>query len=183
MFCQTKIYLGKIILSILKIKSPKTLVCYTGPNYFQIKTRYLHYTIRIFTLNLSYANLSWGSTNRTNLKKLLSQQKHAVRIINNRTRFDHTNELFKSQKILNIYKLNILKQSGAEEFDLYMNTEWNFFTEIVRGVFQEQFRDVITPQALGNIPISFSFQNRENLTSQILKNFQLVQTQACYISF
>ena len=57
---------------------------------------------------LNYANLLWGSTNRTNLKKLLSQQKHAVRIINNRTRFDHTNELFRSQKILNIYKLNIL---------------------------------------------------------------------------
>ena len=57
---------------------------------------------------LNYANLSWGSTNRTNLKKLLSQQKHAVRIINNKTHFDHTNELFKSQKILNIYKLNIL---------------------------------------------------------------------------
>ena len=36
------------------------------------------------------------------------QQKHAIRIINNRTRFDHTNQLFKSQKILNIYKLNIL---------------------------------------------------------------------------
>ena len=29
-----------------------------------------------------------GSTNRTNFKKLLSQQIHAVRIINNRTRFD-----------------------------------------------------------------------------------------------
>ena len=40
---------------------------------------------------LNYANLSWGSTNRTNLKQLLSQQKHAVRIINNRTRLDHTN--------------------------------------------------------------------------------------------
>ena len=45
---------------------------------------------------------------QTNLKNLLSQQKHAVRIINNRTRLDHTNELFKSQKLLNIYKLNIL---------------------------------------------------------------------------
>ena len=60
---------------------------------------------------LNYANLSWGSTNRTNLNKLLSQQKHAVRIINSRTRFDHTNELLKSQKILNIYKLNILSVS------------------------------------------------------------------------
>ena len=57
---------------------------------------------------LSYTNLSWGSTNRTNLEKLLIQQKHAVRIISNRTRFDHTNELSKPQKILNIYKLNIL---------------------------------------------------------------------------
>ena len=57
---------------------------------------------------LNYENLSWGSTNRKNIKKLLSQQKHAVQIINNRIRFGHTNELFKSQKILNIYKLNIL---------------------------------------------------------------------------
>ena len=31
-----------------------------------------------------------------------------MRIINNRARFDHTNELSKPQKILNIYKLNIL---------------------------------------------------------------------------
>ena len=57
---------------------------------------------------LNYADLSWDSTKRTNLKKLLSQQKHAVRIINNRTCCDHTNKRFKSQKILNIYKLNIL---------------------------------------------------------------------------
>ena len=27
---------------------------------------------------LNYANLTWASTNRTNLKKLLSQQKHAI---------------------------------------------------------------------------------------------------------
>ena len=49
---------------------------------------------------LNYADLWWGSTNRTNLKKLHSQQKHAIRIINNRIRFDHTKNLFKSQKIL-----------------------------------------------------------------------------------
>ena len=57
---------------------------------------------------LNYANLTWASTNRTNLKKLQSQQKHAIRIVNNKTRFEHTKELFNSQKILNIYKLNIL---------------------------------------------------------------------------
>ena len=64
---------------------------------------------------LNYANLSWGSTNRTNLKKLLSQQKYAVRIINNRTRFDRTNELFKWQKILNIYKLNSFHVPNQKE--------------------------------------------------------------------
>ena len=57
---------------------------------------------------LIYANLWWGSPSRTNLKKLLSQQKYAVRITNNRIRFDHTSEFFKLQKILNIYKLNLL---------------------------------------------------------------------------
>ena len=63
--------------------------------------------------------------------------------------------------------------------NLYMNTEWNVFAEIKRSS-NNNFRDVATSQALGgNIPILFSFQNRENrenLTSQILKNFQLVQT-------
>ena len=72
------------------------------------QTRYLHYTFRMFTLltlyfshihtYLNYANLPWCSTNRTNLKWLLSQQEHALRIINVRTRFDHTNDFFNSQK-------------------------------------------------------------------------------------
>ena len=60
-----------------------------------------------FHFYLSYANLSWGSTNITNLKKLLSQQKHAARIISN-SEDASINELFKSQNILNIYMLNIL---------------------------------------------------------------------------
>ena len=33
---------------------------------------------------LNYTNLAWGSTYRTNLKKLHSQQKHAIRIVHNR---------------------------------------------------------------------------------------------------
>ena len=59
-----------------------------------------------------------------------------------------------------------------------MNTDWKFFTEIEESS-KNNFRDIAISQALGNIPISFSFQdreNRKNLTSQILKNFQLVLT-------
>ena len=55
------------------------------------------------------ANLDWGSTYLTNLKKLRSQQKHAIRIVNNKTKFEHPKELFKSTNVLNLYLLNILR--------------------------------------------------------------------------
>ena len=45
---------------------------------------------------LNYANLSWASTNKTNQKKLLSQQKHAIRIVNKKTLFQRIKELFTS---------------------------------------------------------------------------------------
>ena len=57
---------------------------------------------------LNYANLAWGSTYLTNLRKLRSQQKHAIRIVHNKRKFEHTKELFKSASVLNLYKLNIL---------------------------------------------------------------------------
>ena len=56
---------------------------------------------------LSENRVSWASTCRTNLKKINSQQKHVLRIIFNKSQFEHTSELFKSSKILNVYKLNI----------------------------------------------------------------------------
>ena len=57
---------------------------------------------------LNYANLPWSSTYLTNLKKLRSQQKHAIRVVHSKTKFEHTKELFKSVSVLNLYKLNIL---------------------------------------------------------------------------
>ena len=43
---------------------------------------------------LNYANLSWGSTYRTNLNKIRSQQKHAIRIVDNKTKFEHAKKTF-----------------------------------------------------------------------------------------
>ena len=57
---------------------------------------------------INYANLVWGSTNRTYLRKINSQQKHALRLIHNKNRFYHFKELFESCEILNVYKLNLL---------------------------------------------------------------------------
>ena len=60
---------------------------------------------------VNYANLVWGSTHRTNLKKIHSQQKHALRIIYNKDKYFHTKELFKDCNILNVYKLNLFNIS------------------------------------------------------------------------
>ena len=75
--------------------------------YIENKVPKTLYYLYIHTY-LNYVHLPWISTNRTNLKKVLRQQKHAIRTINKRTCFGNTNEFFKSQKIY-IYKLNIFR--------------------------------------------------------------------------
>ena len=57
---------------------------------------------------INYANLAWASTHKTNLKKIHSQQKHALRIVYNKDRYYHTKELFRSCDVLNVYKMNLL---------------------------------------------------------------------------
>ena len=57
---------------------------------------------------INCANVAWGSTYMTNLKRLSSQQKHAIRIICSKGKFEHIKQLFQLNKILNVYKLNIL---------------------------------------------------------------------------
>ena len=49
---------------------------------------------------INYGNIAWGSTNRTNFKKINSLQKHAIRIIHCKDRFAHARELFGESKIL-----------------------------------------------------------------------------------
>ena len=56
---------------------------------------------------INYGSVSWGSTCRANLKKINNQQKHVLRIILNKSKFDQTSELIKSSKLLNVDKLNI----------------------------------------------------------------------------
>ena len=57
---------------------------------------------------INYANLVWGSTNRTYLRMINSQQKHAKRLIHDNNRFYHSKELFESCEILSVYELNLL---------------------------------------------------------------------------
>ena len=57
---------------------------------------------------INYANLVWGNTHRTCLRKINSQQKRALKLIHNKNRFYHSKNLFESCEILNVYKLNLL---------------------------------------------------------------------------
>ena len=58
---------------------------------------------------INYENIARGSTTRTNLKKIYSQQKHAIRIVYSKDRLSHIRELFKQCKVFNVYHVNIWK--------------------------------------------------------------------------
>ena len=62
----------------------------------------------LLVLHYSFIHISWGSTNKTNLKKINCLQKHAIWIIHCKDRFAHARELFRESKILNVFQLNIL---------------------------------------------------------------------------
>ena len=80
---------------------------YLKANHFWINNLFYLYTTHIFMATLTMP--TWpGEVLKTNLTKLSSQQKHAMRIICNKWKFEHTKQLFQSNKILNVYKLNIL---------------------------------------------------------------------------
>ena len=49
---------------------------------------------------INYANLAWASKHKTNLKKVYSQQKHALRIVYNKDRYYHTTELLRFSSVL-----------------------------------------------------------------------------------
>ena len=56
---------------------------------------------------LNYANIAWGSTEKSKLQCLYRRQKHAIRLINFADRYTHSKPFFIEMKILNIYELNV----------------------------------------------------------------------------
>ena len=58
---------------------------------------------------LSYGNIAWCSTNKTNLSSLYRRQKHALRVITFKGREDHTKPLFQDMRVLSLFEINIHK--------------------------------------------------------------------------
>ena len=95
----------------LKLTENKTaknigLICKT--KYFLNKGFLLALYFSWILSCINYANLVWESTHRTCLRKINSQQKHALRLLHNKNRFYHSKKLFESCEILNVYELNLL---------------------------------------------------------------------------
>ncbi len=63
------------------------------------KSLYLIYCTLILPY-LTYCVELWGSTFKTTTDKIVSQQKRAIRIINNAGYYDHTNPLFLNSHVL-----------------------------------------------------------------------------------
>ena len=61
--------------------------------------------------HLNYCNLIWGGAENSNLVPLFKLQKKAVRIIDKSHYLEHTPPIFKSLKILNIFRIYILNCS------------------------------------------------------------------------
>ena len=57
---------------------------------------------------MNYSNIAWGGTHFTNLKKVHEKQKHTIRIVHNKAKFEIMRHFFRKKKILNVYQLNIL---------------------------------------------------------------------------
>ena len=51
---------------------------------------------------ISYGSIAWGSSDLTKLKKINSEQKHAIIVVNNKDIFSHSQVLLRLDKILDL---------------------------------------------------------------------------------
>ena len=105
---------------------------------------------------INYANVAWGSTYITEFKKLSIQQKHAMRIICNKKNFEHTKQLFQSNKILSAYKLNILNVATFM-YKVNQKTAPNIFPSRFQKLshsYHPRFLELNYVQAIHNIKTS-----------------------------
>lgn len=59
---------------------------------------------------LSYCNIIWANTYKSNLDKLIKLQKKAIRIVCKAPFLEHTTPLFKKHKLLSLMNINVFQQ-------------------------------------------------------------------------
>ena len=76
---------------------------------------------------LNYANIAWASTNKSILISLYRHQKHAIRIIYDKDRFEHTKHLFKHAKALKVYAINLFQILSLIHLSVKTELHHSFF--------------------------------------------------------
>ena len=104
-------YLSKTPLRILYYSLIFSL---NGGGWFCMSKPKLHYSnenMGIFSLLVyfHYCNVVWASTYKTSLRRLVTLQKRAVRIINNSNFDAHTDPIFKELSILKFNDIHLLQ--------------------------------------------------------------------------
>ena len=97
---------GKPILTQFPQWFLKALVCFIARLIIPRKQlNQLYFSFEHSYLN--YANIAWGSTQKTKLSNLYRQQKHAIRLLSFKDQFTHSRPIFKEIGALNRYEINI----------------------------------------------------------------------------
>ena len=58
---------------------------------------------------IGYCNIAWASTSKTKLTRIFNKQKHALRIIHNKSICVHSKPLMQKMNALNVYQINIFQ--------------------------------------------------------------------------
>ena len=96
-------------ISYITSKISKSIgIIYKSRNFLKktILTQLYHSLIHSY---LTYGNIAWGSSCKTNLMPLYRKQKHAIRVINFVDKYTHSRPFFLDMKILNVFEINIYK--------------------------------------------------------------------------
>ena len=62
---------------------------------------------------ISYCNIAWASTSKAKLTRIFTKQKHAFRIIYNKSKYVHPKPLIPKMNALNVYQINISRFSDS----------------------------------------------------------------------
>ena len=138
----------------------------------------------LFLPYLNYCSEVWGNTYQTNLLRIITLQKKALRIICNVGRLDHTNNLFKRLNLLKFmdlikYKTTIVmhqifnKQMARNIRKFYTTHETNHASRHTNNFFKPQYRTNKKGQCLSIVGVNTWNKLDKELTKiKNLSNFK-----------
>ena len=116
----------------MKTKLQKILAYYIDPNLILNNKCLLSLYYSYIHSHISYANIAWANRYFSNLKKVDSQQKHSVRIIYNKMKYESVRELLIPLKILNVYQISILNNASFMHRINAKNAPTVFFSKFTK---------------------------------------------------